>query len=181
MKNWQALLGTSLIVLSTQANAFTYACQWVERMANKKEYKVQPHRVAVMKAPDELDSAWQLTMLERHGSWFIYQTPTAWYGVNECAPIHKESQTFMPVLLNRQTGRNAVITGNFLLKVHRAPQLQQVIDRYGFKVITFLPRPDSVMVDLRSVDSYDALIETMDIDKDVQLLAPILAEPRVRR
>lgn len=168
----------ALTVLSMQAQAYTQPCQWVERMANKKEYQAKPLRLAVMKAPDELPARFGLELLERHGSWFIYQTPEPWYEVNQCAPVKREQMIFMPVLLNRQTGHNAVVTGNFLLKVVRKHQLDEVIARYGFKVITYMPRADSVMVDLRSVSSYDDLIERLDQDKDVHLLAPILAEPR---
>jgi hypothetical protein len=167
-----------MLLLCTQAYAYTYACQWVERMADKKQYQFQALRIAAMLPPDSIPKDLSIDLVERHGSWFIYQTKAPWLELEQCSPLQKGDIQFMPVLLNRQRGHNAVVTGNFLLKVVRKHQLDQVIQRYGFKVITYLPRADSAMVDLREVASYDEFIETLDKDKDVHLLAPILSEPR---
>lgn len=174
-----ALLSTAFS--SGQVFAYTQPCQLVQKMAGFESYKLQPLRVASMKAPEDLPAGIKLTLLERHGAWYVYQTPEPWYGTQECAPLKKQSIEFMPVMLNRQTGHNAVLTGSFILKVHRARDLETVIERYGVSLVTYLPKADSAIVDVRPIKSYDELILRMDIDKDVQLLAPLFSEPRMRR
>lgn len=173
-----------LILLFGSSNslwAYTQPCQLVNQMAGMEDYQTKPMRLATMTPPDELSRKFELPLLERHGSWFIYQTPQAWYGKEQCAPLVKNGVEFMPVLLNRHTGHNAVLTGTFLLKVYRSRHLKPVIERYGLKLITYLPKSDSAIVDVRPVDSYDKLIERLDIDRDVQLIAPIFSEPRWKK
>lgn len=162
----------------SEARAYSQPCQLVQKMAGFEAYQLQPLRLAAMRAPEDLPAGMDLVLLERHGAWYVYQTPTAWYSTEQCAPLSRQSVEFMPVMLNRATGRNAVLTGSFVLKVHRARDLQSVIDRYRVKLVTFLPKADSAIVDVRPIDSYDELILRMDIDKDVQLLAPLFSEPR---
>jgi len=172
-----ALSGVSL----STAYAYTQPCQLVQKMAGFEAYQLQPLRVAAMMAPEDLPAGLDVTFLQRHGGWYVYQTPSAWYSKQQCAPMRKQAVEFMPVMLNRATGHNAVLTGSFILKVHRARDLRKVIDRYKVQLVTFLPKADSAIVDVRPIESYDELILEMDIDKDVQLLAPLFSEPRRRR
>lgn len=166
---------------SSQVLAYTQPCQLVQKMAGFESYQLQPLRMAAMKAPEDLPAGMKLPLLERHGAWYVYQTPEPWYGTQECAPLMKKGIEFMPIMLNRETGHNAVLTGSFIVKVHRARDLDKVIERYGVTLVTYLPKADSAIVDVRPIKSYDELILKMDIDKDVQLLAPLFSEPRMRR
>ena len=168
-----------ITVLPKTAFAYTQACQLVNKMAGIDAYQRKPLRVASMTPPDKLPKALQfMPLLDRHGSWFIYQTNEPWYSKTECAPLMREGVDFMPVLLNKKTGRNAVLTGTFLLKVFKSRDLKPVIERYDIRLITLMPKADTAIVDVRPTDSYDELILKMDIDKDVQLLAPVFSEPR---
>lgn len=167
----------TMVSVSTPCFAYTQACQLVQKMAGVDNYQLQPNRIATMNPPDSLPAGVNLPLLERHGSWFVYQTAQPWYSKTECAPLMKHDKQWMPVLLNRQTGHNAVLTGSFLLKVYRAADLDKVIQRYHLKRITYLPKAGSAIVDVLPIDSYDELILQLDIDKDVQLLAPIMSEP----
>jgi len=175
------LVAFGLAFNTGQVLAYTQACQLVQKMAGFESYKLQPLRIAAMKAPEDLPAGMKMPLLERHGGWYVYQTSEPWYGTQQCAPLIKQSVEFMPVMLNRQTGHNAVLTGSFILKVHRAHDLDKVIERYDVTLVTYLPKSDSAIVDVRPIDSYDELILKMDIDKDVQLLAPLFSEPRMRR
>lgn len=179
-KTWFVGLGLSVGcgLFCAQASAYTQACQLVQKMAGVENYQLQPNRMATMNPPESLPAGLNLPLLERHGSWFVYQTSEAWYGRHACAPIEKQGLQWMPVMLNRHTGRNAVLNGTFLLKVYRARDLQKVIQHYGLKLVTYLPKSDSAIVDVLPIASYDELILKLDIDKDVQLLAPIMSEPR---
>ncbi|MBF6057966.1 MULTISPECIES: hypothetical protein [Thiomicrorhabdus] len=180
------VFGVGLIAVSPSSWAWTESCQLVRQMADHRVYQLQTNRVAVMKAADKLDPDWQLELVERHGAWYIYQTPSlvSWFSKENCAPMERtfkeQKIEFMPVLFNRQTGHNAVITGTFVLKTFRAEDIEKVIERYGFKLLTRLPRDNAVIVDVKPTDSYDALIETLDRDKDVDLVAPLFSEPRYK-
>ena len=84
----------------------------------------------------------------------------------------------MPVLLNKMTGSNAVITGAFIVKTYRTRDLEKVMQRYGFKALSPLTNPQSMIVDVKPTKSYDLLIRALDRDKDVELALPLLSEPR---
>ncbi|WP_319380140.1 hypothetical protein [Thiomicrorhabdus sp.] len=179
-------LGLGLMSFTQNSWAWTEPCQLVRQMADSRIYQLQTDRVAVMQPEEKLDPEWRLQLVERHGAWYIYQTPTLapWFAKDSCAPVErifKERHIeFMPVLLNRQTGHNAVVTGAFVLKTYRAADIDKVIERYGFKLLTSLPRSNAVIVDVKPTASYDALIETLDRDKDVDLVAPLFSEPRYK-
>ncbi|MDX1352714.1 MAG: hypothetical protein R3254_06855, partial [Thiomicrorhabdus sp.] len=150
----------------------------------KDEYKQQPLRIASMTTPSNMPAQWQLSLLENHGAWYVYQTETSWFTKESCAPLTKKSLLdgstvlFMPVLLNKNTGHNAVITGTFIIKTYRTRNLKDVMARYHFKPLSPLPNPQSMIVDVKPTNSYDLLIEALDRDKDVVLALPLLSEPR---
>lgn len=175
----------TLGVLLPKAYGFSQACQLVAQMAGNQEYQQQPLRVASMVSPDRLPQDWGLTELERHGAWFVYKTPEPWMSKETCAPIEKwvgsDKVEFMPVLLNRQTGHNAVVTGAFIIKIYRKRHWEKVMQKYGFKMLSPLPNPRAMIVDVKPTDSYDLLIQALDRDKDVELGLPLLSEPRTRR
>jgi len=176
-----------VFLYSYQAWSYSEPCQLVAQMAGNEEYKQQPLRVATMVATDAVSKKWGLSLIEQHGAWSIYQTDQAWFTKQSCAPLVKTNDDngltveFMPVLLNKITGSNAVITGTFIVKTYRTRDLEKVMKRYNFKMLSPLPNPQSVIVDVRPVESYDLLIRALDRDKDVALAMPLLSEPRRRR
>lgn len=167
---------------SSSVAAFSQPCQLVAQMADSKTYKTKPLRVATMQAQGAVTQALNLTWLETHGAWHIYQTPTAWFDKQTCAPLTKavmgKELEFMPVLLNQLSGHNAVITGAFIVKIYRKNHWQKVNEKYGFKVLSPLPNPKTMIVDVKPTNSYDLLIRALDKDKDVNLALPIFSEPR---
>ena len=174
-----------LMLQSYQAWSFAEPCQLVAQMAGDKgEYKQQPLRIASMTTPNKMPIKWSLSLIENHGAWYVYQTPTTWFNKESCAPIKRSIATdntlieFMPVLLNTRTGHNAVITGTFIIKTYRKSDLKKVMQHYHFKGLSPLPNPQSMIVDVKPTDSYDLLIETLDRDNDVILALPLLSEPR---
>ncbi|MBN2648017.1 MAG: hypothetical protein JXR44_09555 [Thiotrichales bacterium] len=172
-------------LFSATAHAYLLPCQLVTQMAGSHIYQAKLDRVGSMLAPDELPAQWNLSLLERHGGWFIYQTPQVWFERQTCGPLTKRLENgagygFMPVLLNQKTGHNAVLTGTFVLKTYRPEHLSGVIERYGFKLLTMLPKQDSAIVDVKPLASYDDMIEVLDKDRDVDLIAPLLSEPMYR-
>lgn len=170
---------------SVQAFAYSEACQLVAQMAGNKEYQAKPMRLASMARPEAMDKKWGLLELERHGAWFIYKTPQAWINKEQCAPVNKafdgKTIQFMPVLLNKLTGHNAVVTGTFILKVYRKQHWDRVMQRYALKMLSPLPSPKARIVDVKPTQSYDLLIREFDRDKDVIVAFPLLSEPRARR
>ncbi|MBO1923129.1 hypothetical protein [Thiomicrorhabdus sp. 6S3-12] len=176
------LLAIAGLFLSFQVQAYLLPCQLVTQMAGSDVYEAKLQRVASMTAPEDLPAAMGLELLERHGGWYIYQTPEPWFERRTCGPqlrtVQGKNFQFMPVLLNKKTGRNAVLTGTFLLKTYRAKHLDEVIERYGFRLVTRLPKPDTVIIDVKPIQSYDDMIEMLDKDRDVELVAPLMSEPR---
>ncbi|GAB6069450.1 hypothetical protein JCM30760_05470 [Thiomicrorhabdus hydrogeniphila] len=179
------LLGLSF--QSYQAWSFSEPCQLVAEMAGNKEYKQEPNRIASLNTPADIPKQWNLDLLENHGAWYVYQADKPWFTKETCAPLIKKSLIddsnvlFMPVLLNKKTGHNAVVTGTFIIKVYHKRDLQKVVKRYGFLPVSPLPNPESMIVEVRTTDSYDLLIQTLDRDKDVKLALPLLSEPRERK
>jgi len=179
------ILGFSLLY-SYQAWSYAEPCQLVAKMAGNHEYKQKPMRLATMTQPDEIPAEWHLSLIEQHGSWSIFQTNQAWFLKETCAPLSKRNEAnghiveFMPVLLNLKTGSNAVITGTFIIKTYHKRDLDKVVQRYGFKELSPLPNPQSLIVDVKPTSSYDLLIRALDLDKDVDLALPLLSEPRKR-
>ena len=169
-------------LISGQVSAYSEPCQLVAQMVDSKLYKQQPQRMASMASPGSFSAEIGLTLLESHGAWHIYQTPAVWMGKEQCAPLTKtfgeKRFLFMPVLLNKESGHNAVITGTFIVKVYRKQHWDRVIQKYGFKVLSPLPSPKAMIVDVKPTDSYDLLIRRLDKDKDVVLALPLLSEPR---
>lgn len=176
------LLFCFLFFQSYQAWSYSESCQLVAQMAGNKEYKQQPLRIASMSRPQALPSEWQLELIENHGAWYVYQTQQAWLNKFNCAPMSKvfkgKTFEFMPVVLNNHTGHNAVVTGAFIIKTYRKKDLENVIQQYGFTVLSPLPNPKTVIVDVKPVKSYDLLLQKLDRDKNVVLALPLLSEPR---
>lgn len=185
MKKTLLIVVTGLWLWSalTPAQAFSGACRWVAKMAGPG-YSAQPERVASFLAPEALPASLNLSLLERSGAWFIYQTPESWFSNETCAPVYKtvdkQSFEFAPVLLNAASGRNAVITPSFMIKTYQKADLEKMAERYGFQLLTLLPRGSAAIFDVGAVSSYDRMLEQLDRDKDVQFAAPVLAEPRYR-
>lgn len=165
--------------------AFSQACQLVAKMAGNEQYKQHSYRIATMSPPKRLPAEWNLSLVENHGAWFIYQTDHSWMSREQCAPMlrrhGKHNFQFMPVLLNKQTGHNAVITGSFIIEVYKKQAWNRVMKKYGFKMLSPLPSPKSMIVDVKPTRSYDFLIKNLDRDNDVTLALPLLSEPRLRR
>jgi hypothetical protein len=153
-------------------------------MADAKVYQAQPNRLASLLPLDKMPAEWQLTQVESHGAWFIYKTEHPDLSYTLCAPLSRTFQTksyeFMPVFLNKQTGVNAVLTGTFIIKSYQPEDLDKIVTRYGFKLLTRLPNPLTAIVDVLPQESFDSLLETLDRDKDVQFAVPILSEPRYK-
>jgi hypothetical protein len=187
MKLFRFVFFGFVFLYSYQAWSYSEACQLVAQMAGNKEYKQQPFRVATMEQPEAIPKDWGLSLIEQHGAWSIYQTDQAWFTKQSCAPLVKKATNsnykveFIPVLLNKTTGSNAVITGTFIIKTYKTRDLEKVIQRYHFKMLSPLPNPQSAIVDVKPVESYDLLIRALDRDKDVALAMPLLSEPRRRR
>lgn len=179
----QGLMAASLFA-TTSVQAYLLPCQLVTQMAGSQIYEAKLQRVAIMTAPQDLPSELNLELLQRHGGWYVYQTPVSWFEKQTCGPLIKtindKPLQFMPVLLNKMTGNNAVLTGTFILKTYRPEHLQEVINRYGYKLVTRLPKANAAIIDVKPIQSYDDMIEELDKDRDVDLIAPIMSEPRFR-
>lgn len=180
---WTGLLLAASAMLPTQGFAFTEPCQLVAKMAGPT-YDNQPKRIASFTPNTEMPEEWNLTLLEQNGGWFIYQADESWFDKETCAPLKKWHQNkeieFAPVLLNRTSGRNAVITPSFLVKTYQKADIDKIGERYGFKLLTLLPRGGSAIFDVSGVVSYDRMLEELDRDKDIQVAVPVLSEPRYR-
>ncbi|WP_321324789.1 hypothetical protein [Thiomicrorhabdus sp.] len=184
MNKLRFVLLLALFLQSYQAWSFSEPCQLVAKMAGNNEYQQEPNRIASLNPPADIPKEWKLELLENHGAWYVYQTDKPWFTKENCAPLTKKSLKdnskvlFMPVLLNKKTGHNAVVTGTFIIKVYHKRDLPKVVKRYGFLPVSPLPNPESMIVEVRTTDSYDLLIQTLDRDKDVDLALPLLSEPR---
>ncbi|MDG6773653.1 hypothetical protein QCB45_04860 [Thiomicrorhabdus sp. ZW0627] len=179
---WTGLL-VAAAILPAKGFAFTQPCQLVAKMAGPA-YENQPKRIASFTQMKEMPEEWNLTLLEQNGGWFVYETDQSWFDKETCAPVKKwhnnQSIEFSPVLLNRSTGRNAVITPSFIVKTYQKSDIDKISARYGFKLLTMLPRGGSAIFDVSGVTSYDRMLEELDRDKDVQVAAPVLSEPQYR-
>ena len=178
----------SLLILgllgATQARAYLYGCELVAQMAGPA-YEIRNQRVASLLIPEQLPSEFQLTLLEQNGGWFIYQADTEWFSKTTCAPIIKQDLSqkvyeFSPVLFNRQTGMNAVINGSFLIKTYKEADIDKIAEQYGFVKVTQLPNRFTAIFDVKPQTSYDELLQRLDRDKNIQVAAPLLSEPRYR-
>lgn len=178
------IIGLGLIgMMSLPVQAFTEACQLVAQMAGPS-YENKPNRFGSMQSPDEMPKALDAQLIGRNGGWFIYQGDTAWFDVDHCAPIihsvGSHSVEMVPVLLNKQSGHNAVINGIFLIKTYRQEHIDLIAERYGFQKVSPLPNRFTAVFDVKPQTSYDHLIETLDQDRDIEFAAPLLSEPHYR-
>lgn len=168
---------------SLPVQAFTEACQLVAQMAGPS-YDNKPNRFGSMQSPDEMPEGLNVQLVGRNGGWFIYQGDTAWFDVDHCAPIMNSvgshSIEMVPVLLNKETGHNAVINGIFLIKTYRQEHIDLIAKRYGFQKVSPLPNRFTAVFDVKPQTSYDHLIETLDRDRDIEFAAPLLSEPHYR-
>lgn len=180
---WAGLVASLSLVMVQPASAFTQACQLVAKMAGPA-YETKALRVASFTAEAEMPLDFKLSFLEQNGAWFVYQTEQSWFDKESCAPLKKRFENrdieFAPVLFNKSTGRNAVITPSFLIKTYNKADIDKMAGRYGFKMLTHLPRGSSAIFDVTGVLSYDRMLEELDRDKDIQVAAPVLSEPRYR-
>lgn len=173
------LLLLSMILLSQSAQAYLVACQLVAETAGK-QYLAKPERFATITAPEDLPDAIKVTLIERNGMWFIYQADRDWFEREACAPRVVKGIETVPVILNQHSGRNAVVNGAYLIKTWKVEDVDKLIDRYRFSKVTQLPNRFTAIFDTKPQASYDELIEILDRDKDIQLFAPLLSEPRYR-
>lgn len=185
MKNVsQALcLGVCGMAFSAQTWAYTQSCQWVARMAGPA-YETSHQHVGSFAAPHTMPSELNLTFVERSGGWFIYETAESWFHKENCAPVAKTVKqtpwTFAPVLRNKRQAQYAVVTPSFMIKTHNKADIELMAERYGFRLLTRLPRGSSAIFDVSGVESYDRMLEELDRDKDIDYAAPVLAEKRYR-
>jgi hypothetical protein len=175
--------GILLLITSLSAQAFTEACQLVAQMAGP-DYQAKPKRFGSLTAPEDMPKSVEASFIERNGGWFIYQASKDWFDVDHCGPktqtVGSTTYEFVPVLLNRRSGSNAVVNGVFLIKTYREEHIGQIAERYGFKVVTPLPNRFTAVFDVKPQVSYDKLIETLDRDRDVEFAVPLLSEPHYR-
>ncbi|MDR9498901.1 MAG: hypothetical protein RI556_06980 [Hydrogenovibrio sp.] len=180
---WRACLWLGwMLVWPFSANAYTQPCELVAQLAGAP-YQVQPDRMATLQPPD----LWQAqpqrapALLQRNGAWFVYQSERPWFERDACAPFQQavdgQTVTWVPVVLNRQTGVNAVVTSRFVIKVRKQRDLEVLSRRYGFNLITRLPNRFTAVFDVGQPASYDALLETLDRDQDIEYAVPIVSEP----
>lgn len=171
-------------IFSNPVLSFTQACQLVAQMAGPA-YETEPLRVASFEGPDDMPSEFGLAFLGQNGAWFIYQAEATWFVDREtCIPkirlYGNKRFEFSPVLINQQTGHNAVVTPSFMLKTYREEDIHKIAERYDFRLLTLMPSGKAAIFDVSGVASYDKMLEELDRDKDIQFAVPVLAEPRHR-
>jgi hypothetical protein len=171
-----------MLVWPFSVQAYTQPCELVAQLAGA-QYQVQPNRMATLQPPDLCQAKPQRApaLLQRNGAWFVYQSKQPWFKRDACAPFRQtvdgQTVTWVPVVLNRQTGVNAVVTSRFVIKVRKQRDLEVLSRRYGFNLITRLPNRFTAVFDVGEPASYDALLETLDRDRDVEYAVPIVSEP----
>lgn len=168
-----------LTLVNHSANAYLQACQLVAEKAGKS-YQVKTLRFATVVAPEDLPKNLTANLLERNGMWFIYQAEDELFSKAECASQKKHGIEILPVLFNRSSGHNAVINGVFAIKTYREKDIHLVANKHNFRKITQLPNRFTAIFDVKPQSSYDALIEQLEDDKDIEKLVPLLSEPRNR-
>lgn len=168
-----------LLFMATPSFAYLQACQLVAEKAGK-QYHSEPNRFASVSAPEDLPESFSATLIERNGMWFIYQADDEWFGKEECAPKTVQGIETVPVLLNKQSGGNAVVNGAFLIKTWQVKHIDEIAPRYHFVKITQLPNRFTAIFDTKPQTSYDQLIEKLESEKDIEIFAPMLSEPRYR-
>ncbi len=173
------ILSISLLLFSIASQAYTEACQLVAEKAGK-EYQSKPNRFASISAPEDLPASFEVNLIERNGMWFIYQAEQEWFAKEECAPKTIRAVETVPVLLNQMTGRNAVVNGAFLIKTWQVKHIDEIAGRYKFVKVTQLPNRFTAVFDTKPQASYDQLIETLKVEKDIEKFVPLLSEPRYR-
>lgn len=181
MQKWWVAM--AIVIMVPNAQAFTQACQLVAQMAGP-DYQAKPKRFGSLTAPEDMPKSVEASFIERNGGWFIYQASKDWFDVDHCGPkaqtVGSMTYEFVPVLLNRRTGSNAVVNGVFLIKTYREEHIEQIAERYGFKMVSSLPNRFTAVFDVKPQVSYDKLIETLDRDRDVEFAVPLLSEPHYR-
>lgn len=182
---FQMVVFKVLLLLSSFLSSYAFAsippCQTVAQIVGSDEYQAQPLRMASLLPPSEMPAKFNATHIETHGAWSVYQSEESWMVNGQCAPVKKfyagKAYEFVPVILNKQSGHNAVISGSFIIKVYRREHLDRVLNRYALKTLSPVPNPESLIVDAKPQDSYDEFIKKIDLDKDVRFALPILIEP----
>lgn len=111
------------------------------------------------------------------GVWHIYYQDSAWF--ETCAPIEQNGVAFFPVL--QKQNQFSVISGVFVIKTFREPDIHLIAERYGFKALSALPNRFSAVFDVNPSADYDALLKRLDYDKDIERVAPVLIEATSRR
>lgn len=146
------------------------------------EYEVRPNLFASLLPPSKFEEKVSVSLMERNGAWFVYEGESSWFKENACAPsflptLPEDAIEINPVLINVKTGKSAVVNGLFLIKVYREKHLVGIASRYHFKKISTLPNRFTAIFDVRPQTSYDALIEYLDRERDIEWIAPLLSEP----
>lgn len=174
------LLWYALCILPIKGFAFTQPCERVAQIAGE-DYEVRPNWFASLSAPADLLRGNTAGIVERNGAWYIYEVPVSPFKKEACAPklwdVGKKQAEIVPVLYNRVLGKSAVINGRFVIKVYRVRHLNQLAKRYEINKVSVLPNRFTAIFDVRPQNSYDLLIEQLDRDRDVELVAPVLSEP----
>ncbi len=172
------------LTTSYQAWSFGEPCFTVAIKAGENTYKPVPKRIASLLPLASFPKEFELTLLERNGAWHIYETAESWFTADTCAPLQKvyngKVYDFMPVLLNKQSGSSAVVIGSLIIKTYQEDDLHTMESTYGFKMLTQLPSPRMAIFDVKPTTSYDAVLEMLENDKDIEYAVPLFSEPRYR-
>jgi hypothetical protein len=172
------------LLISYQAWSYGEPCFTVAVKAGEKTYQPEPKRIASLLPLALLPTEFELTLLERNGAWHIYETAESWFTADTCAPLQKvyngKVYDFMPVLLNKQSGSSAVVIGSLIIKTYQEDDLHTMESTYGFKMLTQLPSPRMAIFDVKPTTSYDAVLEMLENDKDIEYAVPLFSEPRYR-
>lgn len=168
------------MVLSVNSWSYTQSCELVAKMAGEN-YEVRPNWFASLSSPSIVSRGLSGTVVERNGAWYIYEKTVDQFQQSECAPqrlgLEGQKIEIVPVLYNRDLHRSAVINGRFVIKVYRVRHLNQLAERYGFNKVSVLPNRFTAIFNVLPQKSYDHMIERLDLDRDVEWVAPVLSEP----
>jgi len=173
------LITAVLLMATTSSNAYLQACQLVAEKAGKS-YQIKPNRFASIVSPEELPKSVPASLIERNGMWFIYQASDIQFEEQQCAPQKTNGIEIIPVIYNQTSGHNAVINGVFAIKTYNEKDIHLIADKYNVRKITQLPNRFTAIFDVKPQRSYDELIETLEKDKNIEKMIPLLSEPRYR-
>lgn len=177
--SWVFTIGAGF---SSPALSILVGCEVVVQKAGLG-YEFRNQRAASLMAPEVMPSEFGLSLIERNGAWYIYEAGHDWFGRETCGGLSKQAADgkwfeFTPVLLNRHTGKSAIINGTFLIKTHQNSDLEKVAVVFGIKLLTQMPNGSSAIFDVKPQVSYDALLEQLERNVMIQTAVPLLTEQR---